>query len=244
MKTSITQPILATLFALSCLSAYAVHPTQGPLQNDPALCAYGYNTAGNCGYHYGGSQHSYSPPPTRTYSPQEEALIKDNVTLNDAQNPIQCTQLPNGWQRCWRAWYARPSNSNLERIYPKIELYMLDGQGKQQGWQLDYGRGKLLWANYWKDNQPYPTGSKSYNFHDAPKNQANVTERLNDRQTTGDKGWGQTLVIPQAQAVQELGLKSMSLQDAIHPDDFKQLLQAEKYLQEVERAYLRKYQGQ
>ena len=44
--------------------------------------------------------------------------------------------------------------------------------------------------------------------------------------------------------MQELGLKSMSLQDAIHPDDFKQLLQAEKYLQEVERAYLRKYQGQ
>ena len=95
-----------------------------------------------------------------------------------------------------------------------------------------------------KDNQPYPTGSKSYNFHDAPKNQTNVTERLNDRKTTGDKGWGPTLVIPQAQAVQELGLKSMSLQDAIHPDDFKQLLQAEKYLQEVERAYLRKYQGQ
>ena len=63
--------------------------------------------------------------PTRTYSPQEEALIKDNVTLNDAQNPSQCTQLPNGWQRCWRAWYARPSNSNLERIYPKIELSAL-----------------------------------------------------------------------------------------------------------------------
>ena len=43
--------------------------------------------------------------------------------------------------------------------------------------------------------------------------------------------------------MQELGLKSMSLQDAIHPDDFKQLLQAEKYLREVERADLRKYQG-
>lgn len=161
-----------------------------------------------------------------------------------SQKEAHVSSTQDGWQRCWRAWYARLSNSNLERIYPKIELYTLDGQGKQQGWQLDYGRGKLLWANYWKDNQPYPTGSKSYHFHDAPKNQANVTERLNDRKTTGDKGWGQTLVIPQAQAVQELGLKSTSLQDAIHPDDFKQLLQAEKYLQEVERAYLRKYQGQ
>ena len=244
MKTSITQPILASLFTLSCLSAYAVHPTQGPLQNDPSLCAYGYNTAGNCGYHYGGSQHSYSPPPTRIYSPEEVALINDNVTLDKAQNPTQCTQLANGWQRCWRAWYARPSNRNLELVYPKVELYTLDNQGKQQGWQLDYGRGKLLWANYWKDNQPYPTGSKNYNFYDAPKGKANVTERLNDRKTTGDKGWGQLLVIPQEQAVQELCLKNMSLKDTMHPDDFKQLIQAEKYLQEVERVYLRKYQGQ
>ena len=63
---------------------------------------------------------------------------------------------------------------------------------------MDKGNNRIgNWITvYWKDNQPYPTGSQSYHFHDAPKNQANVTERLNDRKTTDDKGWGQTLAIP------------------------------------------------
>ncbi|QIM62718.1 hypothetical protein A1D29_05095 [Pasteurellaceae bacterium Orientalotternb1] len=38
--------LLFVLFTLFSLNALAVDPTQGPLQQDPALCAYGYNP--NC----------------------------------------------------------------------------------------------------------------------------------------------------------------------------------------------------
>lgn len=38
--------LLLVLLGLVSLSTYAVNPTQGPLQQDPSLCSYGYNP--NC----------------------------------------------------------------------------------------------------------------------------------------------------------------------------------------------------
>lgn len=50
--------LILVLFGLTALNTYA-DVTQGALQNNPALCAYGYNT--NCG----GSAGSYAPPQVR-----------------------------------------------------------------------------------------------------------------------------------------------------------------------------------
>lgn len=45
--------LLLVLLGLVSLSTYAVNPTQGPLQQDPSLCGYGYNP--NCGQGAGSS---------------------------------------------------------------------------------------------------------------------------------------------------------------------------------------------
>ena len=50
--------LMLVLFGLTALNAYA-DVTQGALQNNPALCAYGYNP--NCGGNAGG----YTPPQVR-----------------------------------------------------------------------------------------------------------------------------------------------------------------------------------
>lgn len=88
---------------------------------------------------------------------------------------------------------------------------------------MDKGNNRISnWITvYWKERQSTLSHRLPIlSFPRCPKNQANVTERLNDRKTTDDKGWTNPRY-PQAQAVQELVLKSISLQDAIHPDDFK-----------------------
>ncbi|WP_455030062.1 DUF4189 domain-containing protein [Neisseria sp.] len=51
--------LIFILLGLACLNAYSADITQGALQNNSALCAYGYNT--NCG----GNAGSYTPPQVR-----------------------------------------------------------------------------------------------------------------------------------------------------------------------------------
>ncbi|WP_373778207.1 hypothetical protein [Glaesserella sp.] len=72
--------LLFVLFTLFSVNTLAVDPTQGPLQNDPALCAYGYNP--NC---YSGGYESPPPPPriTTTYYANFVALVygKDGTPL-------------------------------------------------------------------------------------------------------------------------------------------------------------------
>lgn len=40
--------LLFIVLGFGSLNAFAVNPTQGPLQQNPALCGYGYNP--NCNY--------------------------------------------------------------------------------------------------------------------------------------------------------------------------------------------------
>lgn len=193
------------------------------------------------GYGYSGSRSSDDRYPVRTVTAEDIALSGDTVALYEARNPKQCTKLSNGMQRCWEGLYHNPP-INHPATRPLIKLYTLDSEGRMHGWHLEYGKYRqLLWTNYWHHGNIHPTGSKEYNFYDAPEGKVNIAERLNDRETTGNRGWGKVITEPQAQGLRELGLKSMKLQDTMHPDDWKAMIRAEQHWKEVEKEYDRRW---
>ncbi|WP_204352533.1 toxin-antitoxin system YwqK family antitoxin [Aggregatibacter kilianii] len=77
-------------------SGYAADPTydvtKGALQNDPALCGYGYNPNCSSGSYSGGSSSQYTPPPPLT----------------------RCEVLKNGNERCYR--YYDAAHTILESV--------------------------------------------------------------------------------------------------------------------------------
>lgn len=162
------------------------------------------------------------------YTPEQWAQIQSRAGLLDAQMPVRCTPLENGTKRCWQGWFGKPDERALQAVYPKVDLYVQNRDGEVQGWKLEYGRGRLLWATFWKDGQPVA----NINFRDAPAGRANAV-------VYGERE--QTASATEAEGLRSIGIAGMNLQDTMHPDDFHELISALGRAQRLEREHTRRY---
>ena len=225
--------ILPFLLALGGLAA-------GPFAAADPREDYCYATYGNgaCVDTSRGSSPSDEDRPVRQWTPEEIARTRDDVALGKVSHPEHCTPVAGGMQRCWKASFGL-STSAAKHL---IVLYTLDASGKRQGNQLEYAgeTGRLLWTAFYKDGEFGPKGSTSYNFYDAPAGQVYITKSNGTSFGTGKEQFA-NFYAPATQGVRELGLKSMNLRDTMHPEDYRQLLQAERHWRRIEAEYDRRW---
>lgn len=157
------------------------------------------------------------------YTPEQWEQIQKQAKRLQAEMPVRCTAIANSGKRCWRAYFGEPNNRALAALYPKVELYAQDKSGETQGWVLEYGRGKLLWANFWQNGQP----RANINFHDAPRGQANMV--------VYDGKQRPPATVAQEQALRHIGIVGMNLQESMHPDDFKELISAARQARQMQQ---------
>ncbi|WP_204352532.1 toxin-antitoxin system YwqK family antitoxin [Aggregatibacter kilianii] len=126
-------------------SGYAADPTydatKGALQNNPALCGYGYNPNCSSGSYSRGSSSQYTPPPR--------------------VDSIQCEALGNGYQRCAHYYdVTRTSLKSVMTLDPNNVVigeylnYYDNGRLKNIMRYNDKGLKHGTIVHYWKNGKP------------------------------------------------------------------------------------------
>jgi len=220
----------ATILACSFQTASAYDVTRGALQNHPALVSYGYNINA---IHNNNRNVVYYGNNTSTYNGGNILTLKNLYYLNEIDRQIERRRRPvnyNNPRICMKVPVVENRGSQLcmhlflDRALPapRAELYFSNDDIGYQGPVLTYENGILIESTVYHDNFELQEGGKRYERINE-KTYA-VTQYGRERTPVA----GSYAEISAEQAAQEIGVKSVYLQDALSPSLYERVVKATK----------------